>query len=370
VHGKDDCEAARQYVSSGFYLMLGVAGFILMVFALIYPYISWPRVFNVNSAIASQEAGPAMAVFVVCFAVNIPLGIVQRVQMGYQEGFTFNLWQGLGSLLALLGVLFVIYLKAGLAWLVLAMAGGPALAQLLNGLLLFGRQRPWLYPQRQAASWAKAKIILRIGLLFLVLQIAVALAFSSDNLVVAQVLGPEVVTQYSIPYRMFNYIAILMTMVLFPLWPAYTEAIARGDTLWVKKTFLRSILLTLLIVGLPVICLIIFGVKILHLWVGPEITPSFPLLLGLGLWSILASIGTAVAMLFNAANIIRFQIYCSSFMAISALLAKIFLAQIIGLPGIIWGTILCYTLFSIIPCAIFWPKLYQACIHRGQLTKS
>jgi O-antigen/teichoic acid export membrane protein len=357
VHGKDDREAASQYVSSGFFLMLAIAGFILAVFALIYPFISWSRVFNVSSAIASREAGPAMAAFVVCFAVNIPLGIVQRVQMGYQEGFNNNLWQGLGSIFGLLGVLLVIYLKAGLVWLVLAMAGGPALAQLLNGLVLFRRQRPWLRPQRKGASWKSAKKLLRIGLLFFLLQIAVALSYSSDNLVAAHVLGPEAVAQYSIPSRMFNYILLFMGMVLFPLWPAYTEAITRGDTHWVKKTFLKSMLWSLLLVSLPSIFFTIFGVQILHLWVGPEITPSFSLLLGLGLWTILGSVGTAVGMLFNAANILRFQIVCASLMSIGALLAKILLSHTIGLSGIIWGTIIAHSLFFWLPCVFYIPKL-------------
>jgi hypothetical protein len=48
------------------------------------------------------------------FLINLPLGIVQRIQLGYQEGFQNNLWSIAGSLLGLTGVLLAIELKSGL----------------------------------------------------------------------------------------------------------------------------------------------------------------------------------------------------------------------------------------------------------------
>jgi Na+-driven multidrug efflux pump len=128
AHGKDDRQAAVTYVSSGFFMLAALALFIVGAFALAYPFIPWPRLFNVKTPQAIQEAGPAMAVFLACFAANLPLGVVQRVQWGYQEGFFNNLWESAGKVLGLTGLLLVIYLKAGLLWLVLAMAGAPVLA--------------------------------------------------------------------------------------------------------------------------------------------------------------------------------------------------------------------------------------------------
>jgi O-antigen/teichoic acid export membrane protein len=128
AHGKDDRQAAVTYVSSGFFMLAAMALIIVGAFALAYPFIPWPRLFNVKTPQAIQEAGPAMAVFLACFAANLPLGVVQRVQWGYQEGFFNNLWESAGKVLGLWGLLLVIYLKAGLLWLVLAMAGAPVLA--------------------------------------------------------------------------------------------------------------------------------------------------------------------------------------------------------------------------------------------------
>lgn len=370
AHGQEDRRAAARYVSSGFFMLTGVALLILGGLAIAYPFIPWPRIFNVKSQLAIQEAGPAMAVFLACFAANLPLGVVQRVQLGYQEGFVNSLWESAGKVLGLLGLLLVIYLKAGLVWLVLAMAGAPVVAWLLNSLILYCFRRPWLRPQWNLATFSCAKRIFRIGILFFLLQITVALAFSSDNLIAAQVLGPEAVAQYSIPSRIFSMALLISTLLAGPLWPAYGEALARGDIPWVVRTLLRSLILTVLIVGIPSIFLVILGPQIIRLWVGPEITPSFFLLLGLGIWAIMSALGHAVAMFFNGLNILRLQVICGLIMAISGLLAKVWLAKLIGLPGIIWGTIIAFFFCCLLPYGFYVPRLLSSLRNSFGLTNT
>lgn len=365
-NGKDDREAAREYVSSAFFMLSGIAGVMAFCFALTYPFIPWARVFNISSALGASEAGPATMVFAGCFLINIPLGIVQRVQMGYQEGFANSVWLALGGLLGLGGILLAVYFRAGLPWLVLAMGGAPAVATVLNGAVLFGVRRPWLLPSWRRSTRKAAARVLHIGILFLVLQMAVAVAFSSDNIVAAQVIGPEAVTQYAVPFRMFSVVSMILIMLLSPLWPAYGESIARGDIQWVKRTFLRSVLIAFLLASVASVLLVGFGREIISLWVGPKVVPSLLLLAGLGIWSVLSAIGNAVAMFLNGANIIRFQVVCAILVAASAILAKILLTQLIGIPGVVWGTVIAYTVLSLIPTVVIVPKLLRAMEQRSR----
>jgi len=111
-------------------------------------------VFNVKSPIARLELSRRFAVLVACFVVSLPLGVVQRVQIGYQEGYRNNLWQMCGNLLGLGGMLLAISFKAGLPWLVLAISGGPPLALFCNFINQFYRVRPWLRPH-----WALVEFV-------------------------------------------------------------------------------------------------------------------------------------------------------------------------------------------------------------------
>jgi O-antigen/teichoic acid export membrane protein len=347
ANGRADVEAARRYVASGFYLLFGIAAILVGVFVVAYPWIPWPRVFNVGSTAAMKEAGPATAALVVCLALNLPLGIVQRVQLAYQEGYASSLWQAAGSLMALTGVLLAIHFRGGLPWLVLAFSGGPVAALLLNWIAEFGWWKPWLFPQHGFFRLAAAQRIAGAGLMFVVLQLAAAVAYSSDNLVIAQILGAEAVTQYAVPMRLFSVLGVISALFFFPLWPAYGEAVARGDIAWVKRTLIRTLLLTVMLCGAPAVVLTLMGKTIIRIWVGPQIQPAFYLLLGMGIWAVLTGLGNALAMFLNGANILKFQAACASLMAIAALLLKVWLARYWGISGVIWATVFAYTLAAV-----------------------
>ena len=360
ANGKDDREAARKYVSSAFFMLSGIAVSLAVLFAVIHPWVPWTRVFNVSSSQAVAEAGPAVAVFAGCFLAGIPLSVARQTQIGYQEGVATNLWTVLGTLFGLGGVLLAIHMEAGLPWLVLAIAGAPTLALFLNSVALFKHRRPWLRPRLKNTRISTAKRISQTGLLFFVLQVAVVIVFYSDNIVVAQIFGADEVTQYAVPWQLFMIPPLFLSLALTPLWPAYGEAIARGDVVWVRTTLYRSFAVALLITVPAATFLVAFGTQVIHLWAGPEVTPSFLLLLGLGLWAVIRGIGAPIAMLFNGANALKFQVVTASLMAIANLATSITLAYLIGLPGVILGTVITALLFDLIPCAFYVPRLLSS----------
>ena len=176
-HGVQDRRLAQQYVSSAFFFLTAIAGFLGLTFVIAYRWIPWNSIFHVESTQAMSEAGPAAAAFVFCFLVGIPIGTVTRIQSGFQEGFTANLWSIAGNLVALLTVLLVIKQRLSLTFLVLAMAGVPSLAVAANGLVLFGHDRPWLRPEWSQVRRGVSNDLLHSGLLFFCLQLAMAVGY-------------------------------------------------------------------------------------------------------------------------------------------------------------------------------------------------
>lgn len=358
AHGRDDRAAAREYVSSAFYMLCVLALVLGVVFFSLYPRIDWHMVLNVSSPQAVAESGTAVAVLAVCFLLGIPLGVVNRTRMGYQQGFLNTLWQASGNLLGLAAILVSINLRAGLPQLVLAMAGTPVLVTYLSGAYLFYKERPWLRPNRRAVQMPAVQQILRLGTLFFVLQIAGALGFQTDNLIIAHFLGAAQVSQYAVPMRLFSIIPMMLGLALTPLWPAYVEAIARHDVEWVQRTFRRFLGVSLAVSLMFVAILLGASSFILRIWVGDSIQPTWTLLLGLGGWALLNSISGSLAMLFNAANAIVFQIILALSMGITNLVLSIVLVQWIGLPGPVYGSIIAVLLCSIIPAWLYTPRLF------------
>jgi O-antigen/teichoic acid export membrane protein len=355
--GHEDRAMAADYVSSAFFMLLCVALAVALAAALWYPWINWGTVFNVTSPAAVAEAGPAIAVLLGCLVVSLPFGVVQRVQLGLQEGFVNSLWEALGSLLGLTGVLLAIDARAGLPWLVLGMAGGPAAALVVNAIVLFGWRRRWLRPRWGRVARGPAARILRLGASFFVLQAVMAAAFFSDNLVAARLLGAAAVAQYAVPQKLFEVVGLVAGMFLGPLWPAYSEAIARGDLGWVKRTLRRSLAAAAVLTGGVALALVLSGGAILRLWAGPSITPTPLLLAGLGVWVVLSNIGTALAMFLNGANAVRLQVVCAVLMGGTALVLKIVLTQRVGIAGLVWATVIAYLMCTLLPLGTALPRL-------------
>jgi O-antigen/teichoic acid export membrane protein len=359
AHGRDDHAGIRRAVASGFFLLSGIAAAVLVLFAALYSFVPWPATFNVTSALAAAEAGPALAVFVVCFAANIPLAIVQRVQMGLQQGFVASLWQCVGSLCGLAGVLWAVHAQAGLPWLVLALAGAPLFAALLNSLYFFLRSRPDLLPRWAGVSRETCRQVASSGVLFFVLQLVVAVAYTSDSLVIAQLQGASAVAAYAVPEKLFSLIALCLAMVLAPLWPAYGEAMARGDAAWVKKTLKRSVLMAVTVAALFGAVLVLIGPELLHIWVRDAVTPSLGLLLAFAVWKVVEAGGGALAMFLNGARVIRLQIWCAIPTALLAIVLKIALVPALGTPGVVWASVIAYLICTAVPVAIRLPALLR-----------
>lgn len=356
AYGKDDVKGIRSAISSGMAVLAAISTMVLVLYFSVYQFVSWGSFFRVTSTQAQLEAGPALTVFVVCFVLNIPLDVVQRVQLGMQQGYRNGLWQMCGSVFGLTGVLIGIWLHVSLPVLVMAIAGGPLFATSLNAMHFFGIFRKDLRPSLSLVSRDVISKIAKLGGLFFVLQLGVSVAFSADNFIIARTLGAVNVPEYSIPQRLFGFISMIVAMLVGPLWPAYGEAISRGDMGWVRKTLKGSLLLVFVSVLAAALLLLLLAPKIIRLWVGATIHPPFILLLGLAVWTVMDCCGNTLAMFLNGASIMRFQIILATLFSIVCIVTKVFFTHSYGIIGVPWATIVAYGSVVVVSYAVYVPR--------------
>src|SRR5664280_2253068 len=311
AYGRNDKEAARRAISTAVAMLTMIAALAAVAFGFAYFMIPWARVFNVTTPTAISEAGPAAAVLFGAFALGLPLGIVGQVQLAHQSGYISSAWAIAGNLGSFVALIAIIMLHGSLPLLVLALTFVGLVAAALNGWFLFRRQRPWLMPRLRDVDLRAGQALLKTGAFFIVLQLAGMVAYGIDNIVITQILGATAVPEYAIPVKIFTLAPTLLSFALIPLWPAYRESMARGDAAWVKRTLRRSILLAAAFNIPSSLVLIVAGPVILQVWVHGAVHPTLILLVGLGTWTIMGTLGGPFAMLLNGANIIGFQAVCS-----------------------------------------------------------
>ena len=358
AYGKDDHSLAREYVTSAFALMLCIAAVLTIAGVVGYPFLPWLRLFNVQSQAVAAEGARAFLVLYSCFVVSIPLGVITRAQAGLQKGYASQIVGAAGSALSLGAMLVVIWLHGSLTWLVFASVYAGIAATLFNGWLLF-QQHPWLKPVWHAYRRSAAVKILKLGLMFFVLQCGFAVSYSSDNIVIDQVLGAAAVAAYAVPQKLFSFVSMLVSMGVAPLWPAYGEALARGDVDWVRKAFLSSLWLTLAITVPLCSLLALAGPWILRVVVGKSLHAPMSLLLTLALWGVVNAVSGVTAMLLNGAGIMKAQIMLVVFSSLSNLALSIFFTRRLGVMGVCLGSILSQLVITLPICFVLIRNLFK-----------
>lgn len=339
AYGKDDRDLARQYVASGLALMLGVASVLALAGAIAYPFIPWLRVFNVKSAAVAAEGARAFLVLFCWFVVNIPLDVVTRAQAGMQRAYWSQTVNACGNILSLLGLIAVIELRGSLAWLVFASTAGIVVATVLNGWILF-RTCPWMFPSWRDFRGTAAGKIFRLGLLFFVLQCALTLAFTSDNIVIAQVLGAAAVAVYAVPQKLFSVVSMLINMGMTPMWPAYTEAATRGDVVWIRKAFRNSLCLIMAIVVPLCAGLALCGPWIIRIAVSKALYVPPSLFWALAAWGVIVALTAPVSMMFNGLGVLKPQCLIAIIASLANLALSIFLTKHLGVIGVCLGSVI------------------------------
>ena len=356
--GRDDRSAARKAVASAFWLLSTVAVAAVLVFVAAYPLINTSKLFNVHSLTAVRESGPALCVFFLCFAANLPLGTVRSTQTGMQNAFVNNMWGTIGTVASLLALLLAIHLHAGLPLLVLSLSGPPVLASILNGVELFGFSHPELLPTPGAFSRESASRVFRIGMMFFLLQISFSVGMQTDNIVIAQFMGAKSVADYAVPARMFGMINAFLIMVSGAMWPAYADAMARSDWPWIRKSFLRVIAFGTAMTVIATAFLVYFGNRILAMWVGPQMHASATLLAVFAVQCILYAYLQPINFLMNGIGQLRVQVVSGLVMAFLNLALSIVLVKRYGIVGAVLGTVISQALVQVIPLtAVTWREL-------------
>ncbi len=346
AYGKDDRRLAREHVSSAIVLMLCIAAVMTLVGAASYPFLPWMRLLNVKSQAVAAEGARAFLVLYASFVVNIPLGVIGRVQLGLQKGYTSQLVGAFGGLLSLGAMVVVIVLHGNLVWLVFASVFAGIAATMFNGWILI-REDPWLAPSWRDYRASSAHKIFRLGIMFFVLQCAVAISYTSDNIVIAQILGAAAVAVYAVQQKLFSSVSSIVGMAIGPLWPAYQEAISRGDVAWVRRVFFGS-LRTVLAITIPVcIVLEIAGPWILRVAVGKSFHAPTSLLIVLAVWCVVNSVSMVVSIFLNGAGILRQQMFVAVAVSLINLALSVYFTLRLGVMGVCLGSIVSQLLIAL-----------------------
>ncbi len=350
--GRGDRTGIQILTSSAFAMLCVLAVLLSLCLILSGPFVNWAQLLNVRTLAGRAEVPRAILTLGLVTFAAMPISVISRVQNGLQEGFQVALWGVAGTLASLIALVAATRLKLGLVGLILALSGAPVLMTLVNFGWCFAFSHRSLRPRMRLARVAPSMSLLRMGSLFVVLQLAAAFAYLSDNVVVANKMGSETVAQLAVPAKLFALVLLPVTLILNPLCPAYGEAFARGDVAWVRRMLSRSTWAAVVAASILGLLAVAFGSPIIKYWTRGVVEPKMTVLIALAIWTALATWGHSMAAFLNGTGNITGQAIFGVVFAVAAFSLKWTMVTQFGLPGVIWATTISYALLVVGPISI------------------
>lgn len=341
-------ETARELWDSTLVFFGGV-GVVLAVAAFVATRaFDFTTLFNLTDPMVQRDARDAVAVTLFLFCLNFPLGLAQRLANSRQRGWLHNVVLATAGVGSLVGVLLATRLGWSLPGLIAA-AQAPLL--LGNAGLLFWQlgQLGWTDFRRMRYRTATMRELLGLGAYFGVQQVQLVMMVSLPQVIISTSLGAAAVTPYNLAQRLFNLFAVIQNAFMLPLWPAYSDAKARGEFGWIRRTLFFSLGATTFCTLLPMALGAAFAKPVLGAWVGHiDVLPSTTLIWLLFSWNAVMFLEQPFGYLLAGISEVRRLTFYAVVSAIASASLMCLLVQRHGSEGVVAGMIVGFMPFLLL----------------------
>lgn len=266
----------------------------------------WENWLGIANAAMREEARTGLLILIVIFCANFPLTAVSRFAFGVQLGWLANLWLAAIAALTLIAVYAASGLALGFASFVLV-AAAPVVLGHVGLTFHVARKLDWSLRDVPYPNFGHMLALARHGLPFTLPQLgALAMTFMPPLVISAQ-LGPAAVTPWHLVHRLLGLFSVAQQALLTQLWPAYTEARARGDWPWMQKQYWRSVLGGVALIALPQALFFLWGPIAISAWTTDTVMMPAWFALCAGLQAAALSLGQAPSFLLNSLSRMRGQ---------------------------------------------------------------
>ncbi len=282
---KNDHELARTYVSTTYAILGVVFSVIIILFFIVNPFLNWQKILN-TTAVGTHELGVVALIVFVFFILRFFFKLIGTILMADQRPAVNNAFGPLGNLLALI-IIFILTktTKGSLINLAAVLSIVPVLVLMIATFVFFLKDYRKHSPSFKYVDLSKSKDLLGLGFKFFYVQIAGIVFFSTTNFLIAHFSNQESVAAYNVAYKYLFMINMIYGIILTPFWSAVTDAYARKDFEWLKKSIRKlNILSFIAVIGL--LGALFVSPWVYKIWIGDKLTIPFSLSLAITLYLI------------------------------------------------------------------------------------
>ncbi|SEA26071.1 Membrane protein involved in the export of O-antigen and teichoic acid [Flavobacterium gillisiae] len=351
---KGDLTLAQGYVSTAYFTIGLVSVGLIFIFLISNFYIDWTKVFNASEKLQTQLS-VLMPIVFAFFCLQLVIKLITTIYAADQH----HSMQGQINFFIQAGSLLLIFImtksfESSLLIFGVIISVFPVLILIALNFLAFNNRYKAFKPKYALVKKEYLDEIFGLGMKFFVIQIAGIILFSTDNIIITQLFGPEEVVPYNIAFKYFSIVNMALSLVITPYWSSVTEAYAKDDLQWIRKSMNSLVKITfgaIVLVGVLVFVAPIFY----NLWIGDKVVIPFNLTIFMALYMALTIFYSPFTFFINGTGKVKLQMYSILITSVINIPLSILLAKNLsfGVVGVILSTIIC-----LVPHIILCPIQY------------
>lgn len=337
---------AKTLISSAYAILGAVAATIAVVCGFAIALVDWPALLSAWDLGENLMCVMEISFLGMCF--SFVLMLCNNVFYAFQKAQVVNLMAVFQQAAMLLSVWLLSLTRTNDLTAV-------AVFYVCSNVLVYGGFTVFVFlrnraiaPSFKCIDGRVAKDLGGLGIKFFITQMATLVLFTTDNLIISNLFGPEQVTVYSTANKVFTVIISLFAALVVPLWSKTTVDFARRDIGEIRCTLVKMYrLFAAAAVGTALLA-VVFK-PLVALWLGRDLEFSWSLILMMGLYAIVYMWNTIWSQIINGLTLVDFMVAVACIQAVVNIPLSLFLATGcgLGIEGVLLGTILTMAISSV-----------------------
>ena len=346
---RKDRLAEKQFLTSALLPILSIVFFIGIVFFFVIQYARITSLFGQNYIESGNIIKEGISVLVVLFLLQTVLSVVEAAQLGYQEQYILNLMAMASNMVCIIAIIFVAKYKPSVIWMIFAVNIPPFIFRIANVIIFFVK-RSFLLPSINNFSWTVCKSLLSNGFIFsLAGGLGNFLCHQFPVIMAGRDWSSQDATSFAVAMNALIIASGMISMVTISLWPAISDSIARGEHDWVRLTYRRILMYSIIYGTFVGVIFAVFGTRLFRLWYGQSIYISQPLGIFLGLYFVLLMLENATFTMLIGMKLIIIPSILYLARSIFSIILMLTLLKFIGTSGPFISLCISVCIFTLVP---------------------
>ena len=343
----DDWERGKSLVSTTYFMMILLFVPLCIVLEIIIPFVNWSNFLNV-SADYNDEIIKAMCVLVGCFCIQMIANVLVSVAASFQKVALSSSFPVIGHALSIFIIwLLILFCPPSLLYLSLAISVTPILIVVIASIYLYRDSFSKVAPNIRSVRWEYVGDLFKLGYKFFLIQIQVVVLYQTTNVLISNLSGPDDVTSYNIAYKYLSVAMMVFTIILNPIWPAFTDAYTKGDYSWMKAIY-RKMARIYMISVLLMIIMVVLSPFSYYLWIGNQTMVPISMTIVVFLYMVVFSWCSLQVNMINGIGAIKLQTYVVLIGLLLHIPLSFFIGKYIGAYGVVSSMLIINCIYALL----------------------